>query len=212
MKKRATQHSPRKPRVLRQDELTIWHKVVETVSPLQPRKLPRLEDHIDRPADSPAASASGPALSGSMSTAAAAVAAKPLPEPLRPRIAGLNRLDTQKLSRGNVDIDGRIDLHGMSVARARSALLNFIESSRDLDRRNILVITGKGASPFTRHTLHSVDVYHASERQGVLRAELSHWLHEREFARHVVGFQPAHPRHGGGGAFYIRLRRKDARR
>jgi DNA-nicking Smr family endonuclease len=99
----------------------------------------------------------------------------------------------------------------MSVARARSALLHFIEASRDLGRRTVLVITGKGASPYTRHTLHSTDVYHAPERQGVLRAELSQWLHEREFAHHVIGFQPAHPRHGGGGAFYLRLRRKEGR-
>ena len=55
--------------------------------------------------------------------------------PPQPKIAGLNRRDTQKLARGNVEIDGRIDLHGMSVARARSALLGYIEASRDLDRR-----------------------------------------------------------------------------
>jgi DNA-nicking Smr family endonuclease len=210
VKKRATHPSPRKPRALRKDELAIWQKVVETVSPLQLRQPPKLEDHLDAVTGTETVSASG--IPAPVSTAAAAAVVKPSTTPPRPRIAGLNRRDTQRLSRGNVEIDGRIDLHGMSVARARSALLSFIEASRDLDRRNVLVITGKGASPFTRHTLHSADVYHAPERQGVLRAELSHWLHELEFARHVVGFQPAHPRHGGGGAFYVRLRRKDARR
>jgi DNA-nicking Smr family endonuclease len=207
MKKRALQQPPRKPRTLGGDELAIWHKVVETVVPLKPKKFPRLEDHIDQ---APVAAART-TLQVRRTTAASAPVLTPA-VPVQPRIAGLNRRDTQKLARGNVEIDARLDLHGMSVARARSALLGFIEASRDLGRRNILVITGKGASPFTRHTLHSVDVYHAPERQGVLRAELSHWLHEREFARHVVGFQPAHPRHGGGGAFYVRLRRKDAQR
>jgi hypothetical protein len=33
------------------------------------------------------------------------------------------------------------------------------------------------------------------------------WLNEPEFRTHVSGFQPAHPRHGGGGALYVRLRR-----
>jgi len=207
MKKRAFHQAPRKPRPLRGDDLAIWHKVVETVVPLRPEKVPRLEDHIEQ---TPAASAR-PVRHVKRAAAVTAPVMAPA-APSQPKIAGLNRRDTQKLARGNVEIDGRIDLHGMSVARARSALLGYIEASRDLDRRNILVITGKGASPFTRHTLHSTDVYHAPERQGVLRAELSHWLHEREFARHVVGFQPAHPRHGGGGAFYVRLRRKDVHR
>jgi DNA-nicking Smr family endonuclease len=41
-----------------------------------------------------------------------------------------------------------------------------------------------------------------------LRVELTRWMQEREFLDQVVGFQPAHPRHGGGGAFYLRLRLK----
>ncbi|MEE4235311.1 MAG: Smr/MutS family protein [Anderseniella sp.] len=208
MKKRSAE-PPRKARLLRQDELAVWQQITETVSPLHPQKPSRLEDHL-------AASASGndpatmlPASTDSRTAAMAIQAVKAVPR-RPPSIAGLNRRETQKFSRGNVEIDGRIDLHGMSVARARPALLHFIEASRDLGRRTVLVITGKGASPFTRHTLHSADYYHAPERQGILRAELSQWLHEREFARHVIGFQPAHPRHGGGGAFYLRLRRKEA--
>jgi DNA-nicking Smr family endonuclease len=209
MKKRRAE-PPRKSRLLRKDELAVWHQVTETVSPLHPRKISRLEDHLAECANLNDPASAMPAIKGSRTAALAIQAAKPAP-PRPPAIAGLNRRETQKLSRGNVDIDGRIDLHGMSVARARSALLHFIEASRDLGRRTVLVITGKGASPYTRHTLHSTDVYHAPERQGVLRAELSQWLHEREFAHHVIGFQPAHPRHGGGGAFYLRLRRKEGR-
>ena len=209
MKKRSAE-PPRKTRLLRKDELAVWHQVTESVSPLHPQRPSRLEDHLAasaKPSDAPANSL---ASAGSRTVAMAVQAVKPLP-PRPPAIAGLNRRETQKLSRGNVEIDGRIDLHGMSVARARPALLHFIETSRDLGRRVVLVITGKGASPFTRHTLHSVQVYHAPERQGILRTELSQWLHERDFARHVIGFQPAHPRHGGGGAFYLRLRRKEGR-
>jgi DNA-nicking Smr family endonuclease len=36
-------------------------------------------------------------------------------------------------------------------------------------------------------------------------------MHEPEFRRHVSGFQPAHPKHGGGGAYYVRLRRSGVR-
>lgn len=208
MKKRSDQHRPAKVRPLSAEEIAIWRKVAETASPLRPQPAPELEKHLKTVEKASAKSIGNKAASRPATNAVVAAAAAAH----MPRIAGLNRRDTQKLARGNVEIDGRIDLHGMSVARARSALLSFIEASREEGRRNVLVITGKGASPFTRHTLHSVDVYHAPERKGVLRSELPQWLHEREFSQHVVGFQPAHPRHGGGGAFYVRLRRKEVRR
>ncbi len=76
-----------------------------------------------------------------------------------------------------------------------------------MGQRLVLVITGKGASPFARHTLHGAEHFHAPEREGRLRRLLTEWLHEAEFRAHVSGFQPAHPKHGGGGAFYVKLRR-----
>jgi DNA-nicking Smr family endonuclease len=211
MKTPANKSAQRKGRMLKDEELAIWRQVERTVVPLHPRQTFQPE-----PApDSAVANAASKAATGKNKkrTAFAAVPAARLPDPppKQPAISGLNRRDTQKLARGNVSIDGRIDLHGMSVERGRIALLNFIESARIRGDRTVLVITGKGASPFTRHTLHSTDVYHAPERQGRLRAELPNWMRERVFAEHVVGFQPAHPRHGGGGAFYVRLRRKAGR-
>ncbi len=121
----------------------------------------------------------------------------------------LDRRTRQRLLRGQVTIEARIDLHGLSVEEARQRLRGFIVASRQRGLRTILVITGKGAAPFTRHTLHGHDHWHAPERQGVLRRELPRWLSEPDMQVHVSGFQPAHPRHGGGGAFYVRLRRKN---
>ncbi len=121
----------------------------------------------------------------------------------------LDRRSRQKMARGNVMIEARLDLHGMGAEMARSRLRSFISECRMRGLRTVLVITGKGASPFTRHTLHGHEHWHAPERQGRLRRLVPQWLHEHDFAHHVAGFQPAHPRHGGGGAFYVRLRRKD---
>ncbi|WP_369009609.1 Smr/MutS family protein [Escherichia coli] len=42
----------------------------------------------------------------------------------------------------------------------------------------------------------------------MLRSAVPRWLSEAEFRLHVSGFQPAHPKHGGGGAFYLWLRKK----
>lgn len=124
-----------------------------------------------------------------------------------PPLTGLDRRTERRLGRGDVELEGRIDLHGTGIEMARARLGNFVGSARARGFRTILVITGKGASPFGHHTLHGSGHFHAPERQGKLRRLVPQWLDEPEFRAHVVGFQPAHPRHGGGGAFYVRLRR-----
>ena len=124
-----------------------------------------------------------------------------------PQITGLDRRTTQKLTRGQVEIERRLDLHGTGVEMARVHLLGFLRDAQAMGSRNVLVITGKGASPFSRHTLHGADHFHAPERAGRLRRLVTEWFHEPEFRNLVAGFQPAHPKHGGGGAYYVRVRR-----
>lgn len=124
-----------------------------------------------------------------------------------PPLAAFDRRTAQKLSRGQMEPDATIDLHGEGVEAARMKLFHFVEAQRRRGARLVLVITGKGASPFARHTLHGLTHFHAPEREGRLRREVTFWFSESHFRTHVVGFQPAHPRHGGGGAFYVRLRR-----
>ncbi len=129
------------------------------------------------------------------------------PHGMPPPLAAFDRRMAQRLSRGQLEPDARIDLHGHGLEVARMQLYHFLESQRRNGVRLALVITGKGASPFARHTLHGTGYFHAPEREGRLRREVPLWLHEAVFREHVSGFQPAHPRHGGGGAFYVRLRR-----
>lgn len=124
-----------------------------------------------------------------------------------PPIAGFDRRTTQKLLRGNVEIERRLDLHGTGVEMARERLFRFLAQCHAEGLRTVLVITGKGESPYARHTLHGAAHFHADERQGRLRRLLGDWLHEAQFRSLVSGYQPAHPKHGGGGAFYVRLRR-----
>ncbi len=124
-----------------------------------------------------------------------------------PPLSAFDRRTAQRLSRGLLEPDARIDLHGHGLEVARMQLYHFLESQRRAGLKFVLVITGKGASPFARHTLHGTGFFHAPEREGRLRREVPLWLHEAVFREHVSGLQPAHPRHGGGGAFYVRLRR-----
>jgi DNA-nicking Smr family endonuclease len=125
-----------------------------------------------------------------------------------PPLASFDRRTAQKLSRGNAEPEATIDLHGDNLEAARIKLLHFLMNQQQRGCRLVLVITGKGASPYARHTLHGITHFHTPEREGRLRRDVPEWLHEAQFRAHVIGFQPAHPRHGGGGAFYVRLRRQ----
>ena len=124
-----------------------------------------------------------------------------------PSIVTLERKTAQKLGRGKLEPESRIDLHGETLDTARHQLLHFLIKRRQRGERIVLVITGKGASPWARHTPHGLTHFHAPEREGKLRREVPLWFHEAQFRIHIVGFQPAHPRHGGGGAFYVKLRK-----
>jgi DNA-nicking Smr family endonuclease len=142
----------------------------------------------------------------------------PAPEPIiirkqlrnePPQISSFDRRTTQKLGRGQTEPEAHIDLHGENLETARQQLMHFISAQRHKGARLVLVITGKGASPFARHTLHGHTHFHTPEREGKLRREVPLWFHEAVFRAHIVGFQPAHPKHGGGGAFYVKLRKRE---
>lgn len=124
-----------------------------------------------------------------------------------PQLTGLDRRTAQRMTRGQVEIERKLDLHGTGIEMARVRLLQFLRAAQAEGHRTVLVVTGKGDSPYARHTLHGAEHYHAPERQGRLRRLVPEWLHESEFRALVSGFQPAHPRHGGGGALYVRMRR-----
>ncbi|MBL8791680.1 MAG: Smr/MutS family protein [Rhizobiales bacterium] len=176
----------------------LWDEVKRTITPL---KLPR-------PLPSAPGVAVKPVHAGHQ---AAGLSHSPRMERRQaghpPPLAAFDRRTAQKLSRGQVEPDARIDLHGHGLEVARMQLYHFLERERRHGSRLVLVITGKGASPFARHTLHGTGFFHAPEREGRLRREVPLWLNEHVFREHVSGLQPAHPRHGGGGAYYLRLRR-----
>jgi DNA-nicking Smr family endonuclease len=182
-------------------DYALWEDVARTVRPLhkaKAKKKPEAKAKVEIPAVK-SASPEKPIMRA------------PAPRHHPPALTGLDRKSERRMTRGKVEIEGRIDLHGTGIERSRERLLNFLVTSRAHGLRLVLVITGKGASPFARHTLHGSDHYHAPERQGRLRRLAPDWFHEDVFREHIAGFQPAHPRHGGGGAFYVKLRKSERR-
>ena len=120
----------------------------------------------------------------------------PVREPVRspPPLATLARRERQKLARGSMAIDARLDLHGMTQAEAHAALAHFLRRAQRDGAKFALVVTGKG----TRS---------ADSERGVLRRQVPHWLRLPELRDVVLGFEEAHLTHGGEGALYVRLKR-----
>ena len=109
------------------------------------------------------------------------------------RVAGVDKRTDEKVRKGRMGIDGRIDLHGMTQSEAHHALTGFIRRSHSMGRRLVLVITGKGQMP---------------RGEGVLRLSVPRWLREADVGPLVLSVHQAQPQHGGGGAYYVLLKRR----
>ena len=103
-----------------------------------------------------------------------------------------------KMTRGKLAPEGRIDLHGMTLAEAHPELIRFILNAQNAGLRLVLVITGKGKTmwePVPRPI-------------GALRHQVPHWLRLPPLGQAVLQVSEAHLKHGGTGAYYVYLRRR----
>jgi len=105
-----------------------------------------------------------------------------------------------KLKRGKLGPEGKIDLHGMTLAQAHPRLIGFVQSAHGQGKRLILVVTGKGKPGTGTGPI--------PERRGVLRHQVPHWLLSPPLSTVVMQVTPAHLKHGGDGAYYVYLRRR----
>jgi len=174
----------RASRALSAEERALWRGFVRAIRPLRGRAAESAQN--DEP--------EFVAVPAQVVTKAKPVAAPrhPARPAAPPPLATLARRERQKLARGSLAIDARIDLHGMTQGEAHTALAHFLRRAQRHGARFVLVITGKGTG--------------AGER-GVLRRQVPLWLGLPEFRDTVVGFEEAHTAHGGEGALYVRLRR-----
>ncbi|KKK85376.1 hypothetical protein LCGC14_2773910, partial [marine sediment metagenome] len=186
---------------LNKDDLSLWQKVTERTEKLDVNQLFRPE--IDAPLPSP------PQIRKSTSVILGKPAPKPrrnthdlmpsLPDQIRKSPVQMDSKAFGKLKRGKLRPEGRIDLHGMTLDRAHPALTKFILGSHDKGRRLVLVITGKGK---VRDEGGPIPVRH-----GVLRHQVPQWLSMPPLSSAVLQVSQAHISHGGGGAYYVYLRR-----
>jgi len=107
---------------------------------------------------------------------------------------GLDKRTQQRLRRGQVDIEARLDLHGLTQTAAHQTLERFLERAYTAGKKTVLVVTGKGLR--------------ADGEVGVLRRAVPRWLNEAPMRHWVHAFDHAAPRDGGEGALYIVMRRR----
>jgi DNA-nicking Smr family endonuclease len=183
-----------KPRRRRLPDDHLWHSVTRSVVPLKRRQATRLDAGLVERQDKavPRRAQGAPvrpaAALKSSSKSSSKLSSKPSP-PLMP----IDRRLKQRLARGRIEIDGRLDLHGRTQSEAHAALLRFLHRAQGDGARTVLVITGKGG---------------ADAGRGVLNRQVPLWLALPEFRAYVLGVEAAHAAHGGEGALYVRLRRR----
>jgi DNA-nicking Smr family endonuclease len=170
---------------LSDEDRIVWAKVARTATPLKgkaampeepPAEVDAMETLMSTPAEPPA---------------------RPRPErPAQGEKASPRHFDQQtrdKLLKGRLAIDARVDLHGMTQAEAHGLLLSFLHRAHAAGLRYVLVITGKGAS---------------FGSEGALKRAVPAWLSTPMFRPLVSGHDHAARQHGGAGALYVRLRRR----
>lgn len=175
-----------------QAELEMWQAILHDVKPLAGRKRvphPTPAPPRREPADGEAAPSIRPS-----------PPPRPLPELVPGQPAGLDRNSGRRLKQGRYPVEARLDLHGMTQEQAYFALNSFLARSAEMDRRCVLVITGKG--------YRRVGETDGAREPGVLRSSLPRWLNEAPNRGRVLAVTEAQPKDGGGGAFYVLLRRR----
>lgn len=103
---------------------------------------------------------------------------------------GVQDSQLRRLKAGQIAFEGSIDLHGMTVEKARSELWAFLAEAARLEIRCVRVTHGKS---------NRLD-----GRRPMLKSHVNTWLRQHVA---VLGFSSCQPKHGGAGALYVLLKR-----
>jgi DNA-nicking Smr family endonuclease len=175
-------------RELSTEDAKIWRHVTRSVRPLF--DMPRRGFVDDAPEEKPPQDTSSPAPESVPRLTPPR--AQPLPALALGSTADIDRRTAQRFKRGDMAIEGRIDLHGLTLDQAHSALTAFIRGASARGARCVVVVTGKGKG----------------NAVGKIRRETPHWLNQSPLRALVLAVSEARDRDGGTGALYVLLKRK----
>jgi DNA-nicking Smr family endonuclease len=114
---------------------------------------------------------------------------------------GLDGGTQDRLNRGQLEPQARLDLHGLTQTAAHRTLESFLHGARDRGLRLVVIVTGKG-----NPRAPDMAAWTASPH-GVLKQMVPRWLAEPPLSHLIARMQGAHMRHGGDGALYVYLRK-----
>jgi len=103
---------------------------------------------------------------------------------------GVQESQIRKLKAGQIPFEGSLDLHGLSVEKARELLWDFLAEAGKFEIRCVRVTHGKAAR--------------IDGRRPLIKSHVNTWLRQHP---QVLGFTSCLPRHGGTGAIYLLLKR-----
>ena len=192
-------------RTLRPEEEELWQAVARTAKPMH---TPLHRRKLDAPPPTPAPvhpAEPKPRLPTFRLGEKARTPATP-PGPSRSLAEAPLQMDAKthaRMTRGKLQPEARIDLHGMTLAEAHPELIGFILNAQSAGLRLVLVITGKGKQKPDADTFGGP----IPQRIGVLRHQVPLWLRQMPLGPSVLQITEAHLKHGGSGAFYVYLRR-----
>lgn len=115
-------------------------------------------------------------------------------EHLEGAVVGLDDRVLRKLRSGEFAVQAHLDLHGLKLDEAKSAVRQFLMQALRSGHRCVLIVHGRG--------------HHSPDRRSVLKDGLKSWLTRGELAQIVLGFSTARGCDGGNGASYVLLRRQ----
>ena len=198
-------------RSLRPEEEELWQAVARTARPLHPKTQGFLHRHDKVAHPHPPVGAAEPAQTPqpwleTFRLGQKARVSKPhdiahsLGERLRTAPLAMDAKVHGRMVRGKLQPEARMDLHGMTLAEAHPELIRFILNAQSAGLRLVLVITGKGK--------RGQDIGPIPQRMGALRHQVPQWLRLPPLGPAVLQVTEAHLKHGGGGAYYVYLRRR----
>lgn len=196
-------------RGLSDDDKALWTRVAATAKPMDRRGAPKITaDEDPVPPHS---------LRATLSTTAERLPAFRIGEKAAFNTGPINHAPTlsarmahapvkmdhgthKRMIRGKLKPEGRLDLHGMTLSEAHPALIGFIFAAHEAEKRLVIVITGKGKD---RDSGGPIPI-----RRGILRHQVPNWLTAPPLGSMILDIREAHQRHGGGGAYYVYLKRR----
>ncbi|PVZ16327.1 MULTISPECIES: Smr/MutS family protein [unclassified Pseudomonas] len=103
---------------------------------------------------------------------------------------GVQDSQMRKVKAGQVSFEGSLDLHGMTVEKARETLWAFLAEATRYEIRCVRVTHGKAAR--------------LDGKRPMIKSHVNTWLRQHP---QVLGFTSCLAKHGGTGALYVVLKR-----